>query len=272
MSVKIITWNVNGLRAIERKGEIQKLIAEEYPDFLLIQEIKGVTEQFGDFLTNHPEYLQFYHSAKKRGYAGTGVWLKKKWADKIADLNFIQNVDDLPNSDEGRVAELNFHLGKENFAVFSVYFPNGGKSSQAWTEKLLFYDKFLQHINDLRKEGKMVIVGGDVNVAHNEIDLARPKENDGKIGFHPKERAWMDRLLTNKWSDVWRDKNPKQTEVYSYWDLKSRARERNVGWRIDYFFVDKKFLAQVKKIEYLTKQMGSDHCPLLMELKREICL
>ncbi|HHX58917.1 MAG TPA: exodeoxyribonuclease III [Candidatus Moranbacteria bacterium] len=264
--MKIITWNVNGLRAVERKKEIQKLLLKEQPDFLLIQEIKGSPEQFSGFLTEHPEYQQFYHSAEKKGYAGTGIWLKKNWLDKISNLNFIRDVDDLPNADEGRVAELDFYYGRSNFAIFSVYFPNGGKSSRAWEEKLLFYEKFLEHINQLRKEGKIVIVGGDVNVAHDEIDLARPKENDGKIGFHPKERAWMDRLTKDNWSDVWRDENPKKTKVYSYWDLKSRARERNVGWRIDYFFLDKKLLPKVKRIEYLTWQMGSDHCPLLMEI------
>jgi len=122
-------------------------------------------------------------------------------------------------------------------------------------------------MNKLRDQGGLVLVGGDMNVAHTEIDIARPKANDGKIGFHPKERAWMDRLLADGWADVWRVNNPGVTDVYSWWHMISKGRERNVGWRIDYFLMDKSQLDRVQSVRYLDQQMGSDHCPVSLSLK-----
>ena len=133
----------------------------------------------------------------------------------------------------------------------SIYFPNGGKSEQAWDEKLVFYDKVHNYMNHLRKQGSLVLVGGDMNVAHTEIDIARPKENDGKIGFHPRERAWMDRLAADNWVDIWRERNPGVTDVYSWWHMVTRGRERNVGWRIDYFLMDRGDMDQVTSVDYL---------------------
>ncbi len=266
--MKIITWNVNGLRAVERKGELENLVILHKPDFLLLQEIKGKKEQFSTFLTMHPDYDQFYHSAEKPGYAGTGIWVRKKFRDiKEGEMNFNTHVPDAPNHDEGRISHITFLHNKNFYDVLSIYFPNGGKSPKAWEEKLIFFDRVLDFMNDLHSQGHVVIVGGDMNVAHAEIDLARPKENDGKIGFHPDERAWMNRVIVNGWVDVWRANNPEVTDVYSWWDVYTRARDRNVGWRIDYFFTNKKNLKNVEMIEYLNNQLGSDHCPLLLEFK-----
>ena len=281
--MKIITWNVNGLRAGERKGTLEELLKKEKPDFLLIQEIKGKPEQFSEWLTNNETYQQFYHSAKKPGYAGTGIWVKQDVYNSLKDVEFKTTVPKAPNMDEGRVSHLTFkvdclqRLGLCNSAeteslqttiydILSIYFPNGGKSDQAWKEKLIFFDKVLDYMNKLRKQGHRVIVGGDMNVAHTELDLKRAKENDGNIGFHPDERAWMDKVIKNDWVDVWRKKNPRVTDVYSWWNVYTRARDRNVGWRIDYFLTDKKTFSKAEKIEYLTNQLGSDHCPLMMEI------
>jgi exodeoxyribonuclease-3 len=265
--MKIITWNVNGLRAVERKDEIQTLIKKEKPDFLFLQEIKGKAEQFSDYLTKNEKYQQFYHSAEKPGYAGTGIWVEKKFRANCQNVNFETKVPKNPVADEGRISHLSFKLKSQSYNLLSIYFPNGGKSEQAWKEKIIFFDRVLDFMNKLRKAGGEVIVGGDMNVAHQEIDLTRSKENDGKIGFHPKERAWMDRVIKNNWVDIWRSKNPQVENVYSYWDMITRARSRNVGWRIDYFFADQSILKKVKNIQYLNEQMGSDHCPLLLELK-----
>jgi exodeoxyribonuclease-3 len=238
------------------------------PDFLLLQEIKGKREQFSIFLTEHELYEQFYHSAEKPGYAGTGVWMHKNFAEKWASgIIFNTHVPDAPNHDEGRIAHVSFACGKKIFDILSIYFPNGGKNPQAWKEKLIFFDRVLDFMNELRTQGHIVTVGGDMNVAHEAIDLARPKENDGKIGFHPDERAWMDRVMAGGWVDVWRAKNPDVADVYSWWDSYTRARDRNVGWRIDYFFIDKDQLKNVDEVQYLNEQYGSDHCPLLIELK-----
>lgn len=263
--MKIITWNVNGIRAVERKGDLQEFLAMHNPDVFLIQEIKGNRDQFSELLTEHKDYDQFYHSAEKKGYAGTGVWVRKSL--KLRSLEFHTTVPKAPNADEGRIAHISYKKGQKVWDVLSIYFPNGGKSDQAWADKLVFYDRVLDYMNKLRKEGHEVIVGGDMNVAHNPIDLARPKENDGKLGFHPDERAWMDRVIESDWIDVWRNENPEVAEVYSWWSMVTRGRDRNVGWRIDYFFADQSFAKKVQKIEYLGDQIGSDHCPLLLEIK-----
>lgn len=272
--MKIITWNVNGIRAVERKGELQNLVAAQKPDVLMLQEIKGHAEQFSQFLTNNNDYQQHYSSAEKKGYAGSALWVKNSLLTKLNNAKFQTQIPKAPNADEGRLSHLSFTLekhaqkrGKQQWDLLSIYFPNGGKSEQAWIEKLEFYDRVHDYMNVLRAQGSIVLVGGDMNVAHTEIDIARPKENDGKIGFHPTERAWMDRLVADHWVDVWRDRNPGVTDVYSWWHMISRGRERNVGWRIDYFLADKAHIKHIKNIEYLHDQMGSDHCPLSMVIK-----
>jgi len=264
--MKLISWNVNGIRAVERKGELQSLVNSETPDLLLLQEIKGNAEQFSKYLRENPDYQQHYHSAEKKGYAGTAVWVRNDFVESIKNINFNTHIENLPNSNEGRIAWLSFKTKRSQYDVFSVYFPNGGKSEQAWIEKLEFFDRMHEHMNLLRDNGSQVIVGGDMNVAHTAIDIARAKENDGKIGFHPDERAWMDRLHEDNWSDIWRQRNPGVKDVYSYWDVITKARTRNVGWRIDYFLMDKKNYKRVIDIKYLHDQMGSDHCPILLDL------
>ena len=265
--MKVITWNVNGIRAVERKKELQALVENQKPDILMLQEIKGTVDQFSKYLSENPDYRQFYSSAEKKGYAGTGIWIKKSCEKKLGNLEFKTEMPKNPNADEGRIAHISFDRNDDSWDLFSIYFPNGGKSEQAWEEKLVFYDRTHDYMNTLRKEGRIVLVGGDMNVAHTEIDIARPKENDGKIGFHPKERAWMDRLIEDGWSDVWREHNPGVTDVYSWWHMISRGRERNVGWRIDYFLMANDELKRVKKIDYLQDQMGSDHCPMVIDIR-----
>lgn len=264
--MKIITWNVNGIRAVERKGELQNLVRAQRPDVLMLQETKGSVEQFSKFLADHPDYRQHYHSAEKKGYAGTGIWVAKPALKKLREFRFDTGIPRAPNADEGRVSRLSFLRGGEHWEMLSIYFPNGGKSPQAWEEKLVFYRCVLKHINALRKQGGIVLVGGDMNVAHTESDIARPKENDGKIGFHPKERAWMDQVIADDWADVWRARNPGVTGVYSWWHMITRARERNIGWRIDYFLLSKEHLARVGDARYLSDHPGSDHCPLLLQI------
>ncbi len=268
--MKIISWNVNGIRAVEKKGELENLIKINNPDIVLLQEIKGNREQFSDYLVNNPNYSQYYHSAQKKGYAGTGIWVSKNFLDTCNDLKFKTQVPHAPNADEGRVSHISFSFEDNIYDVLSIYFPNGGKSKEAWEQKLVFFDKVLDYMNELRDKKHIVIVGGDMNVAHNEIDLAHPKANDGKIGFHPDERAWVSKVIKNGWCDAWRSLNPDTTDVYSWWSAITRARERNVGWRLDYFFIDKSLLANVESIEYLSEQYGSDHCPLSMQLLNSI--
>lgn len=267
--MKIISWNVNGIRAVERKGELDNLLEIYDPDILLLQEIKGKAEQFSKDLNHHDVYDQWYNSAEKPGYSGTGVWVKKSFlgneGTRKQEVTFSTSFPENPNKNEGRVSRLDFDYEGKRYAVVGVYFPNGGKSKEAWNQKLVFYEKFLHYVNNIRSDGIECIWGGDVNCAHNEIDLERDKENQNSIGFLPEERAWLDEVVREKWVDVFRHRNP-ETVVYSWWDTITRARSRNVGWRIDYFFVDQTFESTVKNIEYLNDQMGSDHCPVLLEI------
>lgn len=263
--MKIISWNVNGLRAIERKGNLKEFIDTHQPDVWCIQETKSQPEQVAFLETDYAQYAQYYHSAEKAGYSGVSIWVKNDLKFESVP-EFIAGMPDDPVADEGRVARLDFDLNGKKYSVLGVYFPNGGKSEQAWEDKLIFYEKFLDYVNELRAQGRTVIWSGDVNCAHNEIDLARPKDNDGKIGFHPRERAWIDKVQNDQWVDVWRKMYPEVRDVYSWWHLITRSRATNVGWRIDYCFVDHKDFSHVKKIEYLTDQMGSDHCPVVLEV------
>lgn len=256
--MKIISWNVNGIRAVEKKGELQSFIEKESPDVLFIQEIKAKTEQLSKYLTDNPDYYQFYHSAEKPGYSGVGAWVKKSVFPEPPEVSTgMPGWDD----SEGRVIRLDF----KNFTAFGVYFPNGGKSETAWNEKLEFYDSFLSYVNQIQSSGKKVIWCGDLNVAHNEIDLARPKENEGAIGFRPEERAWVDRVISAGWVDIYRRMFP-ETQSYTWWHVITRARDRNIGWRIDYFFLHNEDLKLVKNTSHINEQMGSDHCPINLVL------
>lgn len=253
--MRIISWNINGIRAVEKKGEIEQCIEQYTPDILLLQETKAHGEHLLPFEQKYDSYQHFYNSADKKGYAGTAVWVKKKLRASF----FTPPLQEA----EGRVVQA--EIGE--WSILGAYMPNGGKSPEAWEEKLVFYRDFLDYIKQLRSEGRKVLFGGDVNCAHEAIDLARPKDNDGKIGFHPLEREALSAWEAEGFLDVFRQKYLDAKEVYSWWSLRTKARERNVGWRIDYFFLDKAQLNQVKKIEYLPEQMGSDHCPLLLDLK-----
>ncbi|MBS0616856.1 MAG: exodeoxyribonuclease III [Spirochaetes bacterium] len=256
--MKIISFNVNGIRAIEKKGELAKLIAHEKPDLLFLQEIKAKADQLSDALLKPAGYDAHYHSAEKPGYSGTGVFLKKSLFQNIEILRGMPKWND----HEGRI--LGVKAG--DLIVFGNYFPNGGKSAEAWKEKLKFYDHFHNYIAELRKKKHRIIFTGDLNVAHAPIDLARPKENEKSIGFLPEERAWVDRLVADDWVDVFRKKFP-ETVSYTWWQMQSRARERNIGWRIDYFIVDKSLYGAVKDVRHLNDQLGSDHCPIVLDIK-----
>lgn len=260
-ALKIVSWNVNGLRAVFKKGELDNFLQAHDPDVLLLQETKAKVEQLPAELTDHEKYRQFYHSAVKAGYAGTAIWAKK---DSFEDSEFLTGMPDY-DDDEGRVAQLKL----PGLRIFGVYFPNGGKSEAAWQGKLAFYEIFLDYVNALRQAGETVIFAGDVNCCHQEIDIARPKENDGKIGFHPEERRRLSDWVASGWIDVWRQTCPEKADVYSWWSFRAGARKRNIGWRIDYFFVDQDYFSKVLNINYLSEQMGSDHCPVIMEVAQQ---
>ncbi|BBM89738.1 exodeoxyribonuclease [Spirochaetota bacterium] len=269
--MKIITWNVNGLRAVHNRDALLPLLRTERPDVLLLQEIKGMEAQFSDVLKDNSEYEISYHSARQPGYAGTGLWVRKD--APISDRALLKGMPALAKEQgdyEGRILGIKGFYKKTTsnipIVILGIYFPNGGKSNDAFEEKLVFYKNFLSYVDALSKKGALCIWGGDINCAHTPIDLARPKENDGKVGFHPRERKWLDNVISHHWIDVFRHCYPDLKDTYSWWSYRSGAREKNVGWRIDYFFMKKANFNHVKKITYLPTVTGSDHCPLLLEL------
>lgn len=253
--MRLISWNVNGVRAVARKGMLE-WFAKERPDVLCLQETKAMPEQLGPELLAIPDYAVEWTWAEKKGYSGVATYSRAKHKEMTRGLG-IKRYDA-----EGRVMVTQF----KDFTLFNVYFPNGKASPERLRFKLDFYDDFLDTMERWRKKGhKNLIVCGDVNTAHREIDLARPKENKHISGFLPEERAWIDKLLERGWTDAFRqfESGP---EHYTWWDQQSRARDRNVGWRIDYFFVTEELKPALKRSFHLPDVLGSDHCPVGIEL------
>ncbi len=256
VGMKIVSWNVNGLRALHKKGAFS-VIFESDPDILCLQEVKAEAEQLPDEVRNVPGFYSYFdHSKGRKGYSGVALYTKIK-PEKV---EYVMGNDLLDR--EGRLIAAYY----KDFVLINVYFPNGGGGPERLKFKLDFYDAFLAYVKKITKKGHKIIFCGDVNTAHEEIDLARPKENEENTGFLPVERAWIDKVIKNGFVDVFRYFNPEKGEVYTYWDMKTFARERNVGWRIDYFFVSSDFLAKVKKIKIQEEVFGSDHCPVLLEV------
>jgi len=254
--MKLISWNVNGLRAVVKKDKWNQLF-ELDPDIICLQETKSHPEQLTEEVRNPAGYYSFFdHSKLKKGYSGVAIYSKIK-PEKVEYGLGIPKFDD-----EGRTLVAYF----KEFVLLNVYFPNGGGGPERLAYKMHYYEEFLKFINKLHKAGHKVIFTGDVNTAHNEIDLFHPKENSKSTGFLPIERAWIDEVIANGYLDTYRTLHP-ETIKYSWWDMKTFARDRNIGWRIDYFFVSKDLEVKVNKAEILDDILGSDHCPVLLELK-----
>jgi exodeoxyribonuclease III len=254
--MRIISWNVNGIRAIKRRGDFNWL--EAYgADIYFLQETKASVDQLDDSYSI-TGYEAFYASSVvKKGYSGVATFSRIPFESTLYGLG-------VPQFDEqGRVLT---HI-YENIAFINVYVPNGGGRIAPLSMKLDFYDKLFSYVLQLKKEGKSIILCGDLNVAHEAIDLARPDANKTSIGFLPEERAWVDELIRAGFIDVFREKYPNVTGAYTYWDQKTRSRDRNVGWRIDYFFVSSDMFSKVNKVEILHDVYGSDHCPILLEVQ-----
>jgi exodeoxyribonuclease-3 len=262
--MKLVSWNINGIRAIERKWAIQALF-DFWADMIFLQEIKAKSDQLSEQLLHPVGYHAVYHSALKAGYSGVGVWIREELMPHV--LSIDHHLPGNPVEDEGRVIHVTYALApSQKLHIYGIYFPNGGKSEEAWGHKLEFY-RALSHASRAHLDaGDMVLWGGDINTAHQPIDLARPKENDGKIGFHPMERSWLDSMKDEGFVDIWRSLHPETPDVYSWWDQVTRARDRNVGWRIDAWWADQSFVQQVHpQASYLSQVMGSDHCPVVVE-------
>jgi exodeoxyribonuclease-3 len=253
--MRLLSWNVNGIRAADKKG-LFNWFKKESPDILCLQEIKAMPEQVPPHLRNPPKYHALWNSAERKGYSGVVTYTKEK--PQYVKKEFgIEKFDK-----EGRILITEY----PSFILFNVYFPNGKKNKERLEYKLDFYNTFLAYADNLKFQGKNIVVCGDFNTAHKDIDLARPKENENISGFLPIERAWIDTFIDHGYVDTFRQFN-KEPEQYSWWDMKTKARERNVGWRIDYFFVNKEFMPKVKSAFIMQDILGSDHCPVGIEIE-----
>jgi exodeoxyribonuclease-3 len=254
-TIKLISWNVNGLRAIQRKGAFDWFLQVQ-PDIFCLQETKAQKEQLDTELTDVDGYEAHFISAERKGYSGVATYTRLKPVSVESGLG-IERFDT-----EGRVAIAHF----EAFTLMNIYYPNGKSSPERLAFKMDFYDAFLDYAERLKSAGKKLVICGDVNTAHREIDLARPKPNETVSGFLPEERAWIDKFLAHGYHDTFRMFNSEPNQ-YTWWDLVTRARERNVGWRIDYFYVSDNLKNQVKSASILADVQGSDHCPIGLELE-----
>lgn len=252
---KIISWNVNGLRAILKKGFLNWL-EKENPDILCLQEIKISDKDIPKELKKIKGYHCFFNCAQKSGYSGVAIFSKIEPNEIKTGLG-IEKYDE-----EGRIILAKY----DNFTLANVYFPNGKASAQRLKYKMDFYQDFRKHINNLKKNKEKIIFCGDVNTAHKEIDLARPKENSEISGFLPAERKWIDNIIEDGYLDSFRIFNQK-SEQYTWWSQRTNARKRNVGWRIDYFFIDKGLKNKLKESIIMNQVMGSDHCPISIKLQ-----
>ncbi len=253
--MKLISWNVNGVRAVVKKGFLE-WVMNESPDILCLQETKANEDQLSDDIKYILGYNSFWCSGERKGYSGVSVFVKRE----PLKLSYGFELD--PRFDnEGRIIAMEY----SDFILLNVYFPNGQKDDERLKYKLDFYDATLEYCEALRAEGKEVIICGDVNTAHNEIDLARPKANEKTSGFLRIERDWMDKFESHGYIDTFRKMHPEEIK-YSWWSYRAAARGKNVGWRLDYFFVTPGLWGRVKKAEILNDVMGSDHCPVMLEL------
>lgn len=254
--MKIISFNVNGIRASYKKGALQALLQLD-ADIIGIQETKSTPDQLTEDVLSPTGYFSYFDSSKERkGYSGVAVYTKIK----PAEVHYGLGEDDYDV--EGRCLTLIF----KDFVFVTAYFPNGGRDEDHFQFKLRYYDKFLEHVKKLEKKYANVIFCGDLNVAHREIDIARPKENANQIGFLPIERAWVDRVIEAGFVDTFRTSHPEEVR-YSWWDQKSGARARNVGWRIDYVFVSKSLRDLYNNATIMDDFLGSDHAPVVVECR-----
>ncbi|AVQ45318.1 exodeoxyribonuclease III [Clostridium botulinum] len=253
--MRIYSWNVNGLRAVAKKNFLE-WIGEENPDILCIQETKLQENQLEDNIKNIDGYYSYFSFAHKKGYSGVATYTKEEPILVKYGIG-IERFDS-----EGRILITEF----KDFILLNIYFPNGQRDEERLQYKLDFYEALFNYCDELVEEGKKLVICGDYNTAHNEIDLKNPKANEKASGFLRIERDWLDKIIERGYIDTFRNMNPDKIK-YSWWSYRFKARERNAGWRIDYHFVSNNLLDRVENTEILNEVYGSDHCPVMLELK-----
>lgn len=255
--VTLLSWNVNGIRAVHKKGFLEWL-AQANPDIVGLQETRAEAHQLPAELARPAGYHTWWHSAKqKKGYSGTALF------SKIEPLSVQFGLGIAEFDQEGRTIIAEY----PQFVLLNCYFPNGSRDHSRVPFKMAFYDAFLARCDAFRAQGRPVVFCGDVNTSHREIDLANPKSNQNTTGFLPEERAWLDKVIEAGYIDTFRYLHPELPGQYTWWSVVTRARERNVGWRLDYFFVSPELLPQLQNAFILPDVTGSDHCPVGLQLR-----
>ncbi len=252
---KFISWNVNGIRAVDKKKAL-KWVDDNNVDILALQEIKAEEEQIPKTIFERKYKNVFVNSSSKKGQSGTALYtdISSKFSSKSPHVDIL---------DEGRINEIHF----DNIAFFNIYFPNGQSKDERLVYKMEFYERFLKYAQELREQGKSIIICGDVNTAHTEIDLARPKANKDTSGFLPMEREWIDKFLSHGYIDTFRYVHGDKPYNYSWWSYRANARANNVGWRIDYFYVSEDLKESIIDAYIMPEILGSDHCPIGLEIE-----
>lgn len=252
--ISLVSWNVNGIRAAARKGLLE-VMRELDADIVGLQETKASPEQLDEELLSPPGYRSWFASADKKGYSGVALYSR-------LDPQEVRQFGDPAYDSEGRVLEADF----DGFSVLNCYFPNSQAEGARLDYKIAFCNDLRKRCDDLVAAGRHVIVCGDYNIAHKPIDLARPKDNEGNPGYLPEERAWMDEFTTAGYVDTFRmfEQGP---DHYTWWSFRAQAKEKNIGWRLDYHCVDSSLADRVRSSRIHPQILGSDHCPVSMELK-----
>lgn len=252
----VVSWNVNGLRACARKGFRDWLEATQ-PDLLGLQEVRANLDQLDADLAQDGAYTKLWNPAERKGYSGVALWGKE------APTSHRKGLGQAEFDAEGRVLVTE----QRGFSLYTIYFPNGGDENLRVPFKLAFYEKLMAELAQALAEGQRIVVMGDFNTAHTPIDLARPDANVGTTGFLPEERAVIDRFLGLGFHDVFRERRPGETGLYTWWSQRGMARPRNVGWRIDYALVSANLKDAVVAADIHPEVMGSDHCPVSLHLE-----
>lgn len=253
--MRLFSWNVNGIRAAQRGGFL-RWFEDQEPDVVCIQETKAHPDQLDEALRNPEGYHAHWHSAEKAGYSGVATFSRRE------PLAIGEGIGKPEIDREGRVLISEY----PDFVLINAYFPNSQRDHARLPFKLAFCNAMLRFVNKLRRAGRHVILCGDFNIAHREIDLSNPKTNRDNAGFLPEERAWMDRFVKHGWIDSFRHFCD-EPGYYTWWSYRPGVRARNIGWRIDHFFVNPELRPRLKRVQHQTEVMGSDHCPVALELR-----
>lgn len=256
--MKLVSWNINGIRSVLKKG-FEEFLNKTNFDVLCLQETRALEQQVPSEVWNPLGYHSYWFPAEKKGYSGVATWSKKK------PLRVHYGMGQERLDREGRLLTLEF----EDHVVINGYYPNGSSSDERLAYKMEFYEAFLEYSESWKIKGKSVISCGDFNTCHQEIDIARPKVNRKRSGFLIEECEWLDKYLSRGYTDTFRLLHPNKGDSYSWWSNRGGARERNVGWRIDYIFVSEEMNERVQEADIWSDVFGSDHCPVFVNISAD---